>query len=709
MRFCFALAVTASVMLQAYGADAQSPAYYCEPLRAYYPAVPTCPGPWRSINQATPTPAPSFTTQARPNQPRVPAGFAPQDDGLDEFCKLATSSRSIALCSDRELRTLAVERQHAFDAAKGPLNPEQQRALLADQSDWVNSYAEKCGLSQDVPPMLPLARAIKDCMARAGRERTEYLQAYRPVKTAPKPSSVVANWMPGPRIGPSFDCEKAATPLGLLICGSPNLARIDLRLNQAYFALRQQLEPAEQRQLQREDVEFINTVRDTCGVPDQGPAKGSDDCVGAEYEQQRSRWLARLTGSALQEAQRPIEQHIALQTQLQKLGFLPTSTKIDGIYGAATRAAISAWQSESGRPKTGYISDDDAAALSQAQGAKIAIAPPVTEPARTESVPSPSVGEKPAASVPSAVPAPPNASSPAVTEKPAGTTPPAVVAPQSSPAERPRAAAPVASGSAPAVAPARNSSPNPAAADSGPFGAVVFFVLILLAVIGLVVFVKILRRRNEQRITEKILGLAKAAIDQHMRALARKRFQTLRHDDYGNLLVEPWHKEINYFAEKVIDPTMVRLYPEEFDRYRTLRPTLFLWIDQMVDQHSGSFNSITLGPNLTPTDFENYCAEQLRSAGWSADTTNASGDQGTDIIAEKGDIRLVVQCKLYNHPVGNKAVQEIAAARTHEKADWAVVVSNNRYTPSAQELATTNNVLLLHHSDLRNIDELLEV
>jgi restriction system protein len=101
--------------------------------------------------------------------------------------------------------------------------------------------------------------------------------------------------------------------------------------------------------------------------------------------------------------------------------------------------------------------------------------------------------------------------------------------------------------------------------------------------------------------------------------------------------------------------------------------------------------------------------QQLRSAGWSASTTKGSGDQGTDIIATKADLRLVVQCKLYNHPVGNKAVQEIAAARTHEKADWAAVVSNARYTPAAEELAATNGVLLLHHTDLRTIDDLLSV
>src|ERR1700730_11505635 len=65
-------------------------------------------------------------------------------------------------------------------------------------------------------------------------------------------------------------------------------------------------------------------------------------------------------------------------------------------------------------------------------------------------------------------------------------------------------------------------------------------------------------------------------------------------------------------------------------------------------------------------------------------------DQGVDVVAEKNGIRLVLQCKLYSRPVGNKAVQEAAAARAHEAADYGVVVSNNRYTQDAQQLASTN-------------------
>ncbi len=84
-----------------------------------------------------------------------------------------------------------------------------------------------------------------------------------------------------------------------------------------------------------------------------------------------------------------------------------------------------------------------------------------------------------------------------------------------------------------------------------------------------------------------------------------------------------------------------------------------------------------------------------------------SRDQGVDIIAEKNRIRVVLQCKLYSRPVSNKSVQEAAAAKMHERAHYAAVVTNNRYTTSSEQLAATNGVLLLHYRDLAQLENML--
>jgi len=111
--------------------------------------------------------------------------------------------------------------------------------------------------------------------------------------------------------------------------------------------------------------------------------------------------------------------------------------------------------------------------------------------------------------------------------------------------------------------------------------------------------------------------------------------------------------------------------------------------------------------DMSPREFEHYCAAVLREMKWKARVTQASGDQGVDIVAEKRGMRIVIQCKKYSKPVGNRAVQEIVAAIAHEGARRGVVVATADYTPAAVKLAASNQVLLLRHADLRRIDRFL--
>lgn len=318
-------------------------------------------------------------------------------DPLDDWCKTARLPSSVALCSDPELRALAQERQRAFDEARARLSPEEQKALLADQDAWVRSYARACGLS-DTPPALPLAPQIKSCMARAGEARIAYLRAYGsptsahaaqtppPAPTPPSPSEVGAT-TPA-RIGPSFNCGQATQPLARTICASPWLSKLDLRFAQAYYALLQQVGPAGRSLLRQEAVDFTNSVVTECGIPETGPARRARHCVAQRYRRQRSVWISRLQGPAYEEATRPIRQHIALEAQLQRLGYLPIGDEIHGIYGPAVRSAILAWQGVNGRPGTGFLSDADAAALEAEPKEAKGIAPPAARLAPPVSSPS---------------------------------------------------------------------------------------------------------------------------------------------------------------------------------------------------------------------------------------------------------------------------------------------------------------------------------
>ena len=107
---------------------------------------------------------------------------------------------------------------------------------------------------------------------------------------------------------------------------------------------------------------------------------------------------------------------------------------------------------------------------------------------------------------------------------------------------------------------------------------------------------------------------------------------------------------------------------------------------------------------LTPLGFERHCAALLRAAGWHATLTAGSGDQGVDVLARRGDLSLVVQCKFYSKPIGNRAVQEAIAGQSFTGATHAAVVSNQPYTSAARDLAQRTRVMLLTPADLSALD-----
>ena len=102
-----------------------------------------------------------------------------------------------------------------------------------------------------------------------------------------------------------------------------------------------------------------------------------------------------------------------------------------------------------------------------------------------------------------------------------------------------------------------------------------------------------------------------------------------------------------------------------------------------------------------PTDkmdgisFEYWCIDLLKESGFkNVKHTGSSGDQGVDIIAEKDGLRYAIQCKFYSSKLGNAPVQEVFAGKSHYNCDVAVVMTNNYFTKSAFELASSTGVLL---------------
>lgn len=97
---------------------------------------------------------------------------------------------------------------------------------------------------------------------------------------------------------------------------------------------------------------------------------------------------------------------------------------------------------------------------------------------------------------------------------------------------------------------------------------------------------------------------------------------------------------------------------------------------------------------MNGSEFEHFVCELYTKMGYKAEVTKQSGDQGLDVIAEKGDKRIGIQAKCYSGTVGNSAVQEAVAGRSFYHCDKVVVVTNNYFTASAKELAQSNDVIL---------------
>ena len=198
---------------------------------------------------------------------------------------------------------------------------------------------------------------------------------------------------------------------------------------------------------------------------------------------------------------------------------------------------------------------------------------------------------------------------------------------------------------------------------------------------------EVARLEKEERI------ISENIIHQYKDILKRKRLQKIIKDDYGNIDDTKWKEEKSYFFHNVMKKNDSRVLKYHF--------TMDL-IDEILDEYEEEVAS-EYSENMTPYDYEHYCASILNKNGWQAQATQGSGDQGVDVVATKNGHKIAIQCKKYSSPVGNKAVQEVFSARSHVGADHAIVVTNHTYTKSAKELASTTGVLLLHHDELKKL------
>lgn len=222
-----------------------------------------------------------------------------------------------------------------------------------------------------------------------------------------------------------------------------------------------------------------------------------------------------------------------------------------------------------------------------------------------------------------------------------------------------------------------------------------------------------------EKLMQLVNPVLKTIPESHWVTLFRKRRQLLIKDDYGDLDQSLWHKEFQkyydkYFQYKLPSDLSIAIRSHYANDLKMLiygAEFIFMLgcVNGILDSNEKTLNALLAnGLKERPTDpfeYEQFCADILRSTGWQAVVTQATGDQGADIRASKHDLNIVVQCKLYSKPVGNKAVQEVVAALAHYGAKYGLVVTNTDFTKSAKMLAASNNVLLLNDTQLHQLSD----
>lgn len=215
----------------------------------------------------------------------------------------------------------------------------------------------------------------------------------------------------------------------------------------------------------------------------------------------------------------------------------------------------------------------------------------------------------------------------------------------------------------------------------------------IVGVAGLILFHHLARRRAFRR-------QLMVQVEAHRPALVSYYLQSRREDLFGNCDDTRWKQKIDTFLK-------TRVVPDE--------PNFPAWRRSRAGRHAADVVDRLTALNvaeqkqanpllqidtaaLTPIQYEQYCADLLRQQGWNVRETPLTRDGGADFIAEKGGVRLVVQCKRYSKPVGNKAVQEVNSAVRLYNGNVACVVAPVGFTRQAQQEATGLSVHLMHHS-----------
>ena len=154
----------------------------------------------------------------------------------------------------------------------------------------------------------------------------------------------------------------------------------------------------------------------------------------------------------------------------------------------------------------------------------------------------------------------------------------------------------------------------------------------------------------------------------------------------------------DYFSKRRIMSTSYSVHPTAVDADKIIAEEEEWRRQQYPDPIQYELNRID---GMDGSTFEHWCADLLRDNEYrNVSVTQASNDQGVDIIATKDGVMYAIQCKCYSSDLGNKPVQEVHTGRYIYHCHVGVVMTNRFFTDGAKEAAKATGVLLWDRNNL---------
>jgi hypothetical protein len=189
-------------------------------------------------------------------------------------------------------------------------------------------------------------------------------------------------------------------------------------------------------------------------------------------------------------------------------------------------------------------------------------------------------------------------------------------------------------------------------------------------------------------------------------------------DDYGDERMHLLQKEVQECIRKLatregshVGLGSLHMFP---DHVRSMAYAPWVWVRLRLRQLFAEYHELQKNKvrtlkeinSLSGTEFESYVARILQKSGWHVSGTPATGDQGADLIASRGNRKIAIQVKRYTSSVGNSAVQEVVGAVRFYGTNEGCVITNSSFTPSARSLAQKNDIRLIGGSNFDQLEML---